>query len=155
MTFFDEGGGAPRAAKQQFGAADRSSVPDGTYVRVGDAEIGPGRAPREGRAPTAPTRAGTALHRPPRRPAPSAGGVDVRATLPRTKLLSPHPGALFDGTFEIGGERIEIAGWPGMVGHNWGAEHAERWVWIHAAGLRRRAGATTSTSPPGGSRSAR
>ena len=28
-----------------------------------------------------------------------------------------------------------MSGWPGMIGHNWGAEHAERWVWIQGAGL--------------------
>jgi hypothetical protein len=22
-----------------------------------------------------------------------------------------------------------------MVGHNWGSEHAERWIWLHAAGF--------------------
>ena len=22
--------------------------------------------------------------------------------------------------------------WRGMVGHNWGAQHAERWIWLHA-----------------------
>ena len=26
-------------------------------------------------------------------------------------------------------------GWRGMVGHNWGAEHAERWVWVQGAGF--------------------
>jgi hypothetical protein len=56
-----------------------------------------------------------------------------RAPLPRTKLLSPHPLALFSGSLEIGGERVSLEGWPGMVGHNWGAEHAATWVWIHAA----------------------
>src|SRR6185437_14057711 len=23
------------------------------------------------------------------------------------------------------------SGWQGMIGHNWGAQHAERWIWIH------------------------
>ncbi len=22
-----------------------------------------------------------------------------------------------------------------MVGHNWGAQHAERWIWLHGAGF--------------------
>ena len=26
---------------------------------------------------------------------------------------------------------MELDGWPGMIGHNWGAEHAERWIWMH------------------------
>ena len=36
---------------------------------------------------------------------------------------------------ELDGERIELSGWPGMVGHNWGAEHAERWVGLPGAGF--------------------
>jgi hypothetical protein len=52
--------------------------------------------------------------------------------LPRTKLTSPAPVASFDGRLELaGGEPIELRGWHGMVGHNWGSEHAERWIWLH------------------------
>lgn len=58
------------------------------------------------------------------------------APLPRTKLSSPAPAASFDGTLQIAGEReIELDGWRGMVGHNWGAEHAERWIWLHGIGF--------------------
>jgi hypothetical protein len=56
-----------------------------------------------------------------------------RAPLPRTKLLSPHPLALFSGRIELSGRRIDMLGWPGMVGHNWGAEHPRRSIWIHGA----------------------
>jgi hypothetical protein len=58
-----------------------------------------------------------------------------RAPLPRTKPESPQPDAVFTGWLEAGGRRTEVAGWRGMVGHNWGTEHAERWAWIHAAGF--------------------
>ena len=54
-----------------------------------------------------------------------------RAPLPRTKLTSPAPAASFDGTIELGDRTLELHGWRGMVGHNWGAEHAERWIWLH------------------------
>lgn len=54
-----------------------------------------------------------------------------RARLPRTKLLTPYPGAVFEGELTAGGRRIELDGWPGMIGHNWGAQHAERWIWLH------------------------
>ncbi len=55
-----------------------------------------------------------------------------RAPLPRTKLTSPAPAASFDGVLELAGrDAIELRGWPGMVGHNWGSEHAERWIWLH------------------------
>jgi hypothetical protein len=57
------------------------------------------------------------------------------APLPRTKLTSPAPAASFDGTLQIGEREIELDGWRGMVGHNWGAEHAERWIWLHGIGF--------------------
>jgi hypothetical protein len=56
-----------------------------------------------------------------------------RSRLPRTKLLSPVPGARFDGSLSVDGREIPVEGWPGMVGHNWGAQHAERWIWLHGA----------------------
>ncbi len=30
---------------------------------------------------------------------------------------------------------VELDGWRGMVGHNWGAEHAERWIWLSGLGF--------------------
>jgi hypothetical protein len=57
------------------------------------------------------------------------------APLPRTKLESPAPAARVSGTVEAGGRRLELEGWPGMVGHNWGAQHAERWLWLHGVGF--------------------
>ena len=55
-----------------------------------------------------------------------------RAPLPRTKLESPLPSATFDGTLEVGDRgRSTVAGWRGMAGHNWGAEHAATWIWLH------------------------
>jgi hypothetical protein len=51
------------------------------------------------------------------------------APVPRTKTLSPHPWTSFSGTVTLDGDTIELDGWHGMVGHNWGAEHAERWIW--------------------------
>ena len=55
--------------------------------------------------------------------------------LPKTKFLSPYPSAHFDGTLTLDGETLTLEGWPGMIGHNWGAEHAERWVWIQGGEL--------------------
>jgi hypothetical protein len=53
------------------------------------------------------------------------------APLPRTKLESPAPSARFSGAVEAGGRKLELDGWPGMIGHNWGSQHAERWLWLH------------------------
>jgi hypothetical protein len=54
-----------------------------------------------------------------------------RAPVPRTKLVSPHPAARLLGRLRVDGREIAVEGWPGMVGHNWGAEHAQRWIWLH------------------------
>ena len=54
-----------------------------------------------------------------------------RARLPRTKLLSPAPAARFSGRISLEGRTVEVDGWRGMAGHNWGAQHAERWIWLH------------------------
>ena len=54
-----------------------------------------------------------------------------RAPLPRTKLLSPAPAARFSGRLMVDGRTIDVDGWRGMAGHNWGAQHAERWIWLH------------------------
>jgi hypothetical protein len=56
-----------------------------------------------------------------------------RARVPRTKAVSLEPHATFHGRVTVGGQTLQIDGWPGMVGHNWGSEHAEGWVWLHGA----------------------
>jgi hypothetical protein len=128
------GGGAPKATKVTYGS-DRLSVPDDSYIGVGDARIGPAKA--AGSVSTPELRAKWDLrfenHHPPLRHLPR--DRMYRSRIPRTKLESPHPGATFSGTVEVDGELIVLEDWPGMVGHNWGTEHAERWVWIHAAGF--------------------
>jgi hypothetical protein len=53
------------------------------------------------------------------------------AALPRTKLESPSPAVAFSGRVAVGDTALELDRWPGMVGHNWGAQHAERWIWLH------------------------
>jgi hypothetical protein len=57
------------------------------------------------------------------------------ARLPRTKPLSLRPTAVFRGEFEVDGEVVAVDGWPGMVGHNWGEEHAESWIWLSGIGF--------------------
>jgi hypothetical protein len=132
MTWFDTSRGAPVAAKQQVAAAELS-VPDDSYIRVAESEIAPGRA--QGQVATDGVEASWNLRftdfSGPLRHFPSPWMYE--RPLPRTKLLSPHPCVTFDGILEVGDERIELAAWPGMVGHNWGAEHAETWIWIHGA----------------------
>jgi hypothetical protein len=130
FTLFDAAAAGPRATKATFGA-ERLSVPEGSYVRIDEAEIGP--AGLRGAIRTDALRAEWDLQirdrHEPLRHLPSERMY--RAALPRTKLLSPHPGALLTGAVTVDGERLELDSWPGMIGHNWGAEHAERWIWLH------------------------
>jgi hypothetical protein len=134
FTYFDSGAPGPQATKQTFGR-DQLSFPAGAYIEIGESVLEPGRA-RGGATSESLTAAwdleftdeSEPFHHLPYE-------VMYRTKLPRTKFLSPYPTASFTGTVTVGDERIEVGGWPGMIGHNWGAEHAERWVWIQASGL--------------------
>ncbi len=125
-TVFDTRRGRPFMHKL---SGEQPRAPADGWIAIGDSAIGPGRA--EGECGDA---------RWSLRVRSEASGLRhlapawlYRAPLPRTKLTSPAPAASFDGTLELAGRgTIELSGWPGMVGHNWGSEHAERWIWLHA-----------------------
>jgi hypothetical protein len=107
----------------------------GDWLAVGDSAIGPGRAvgsaAGEGRAASWELRFET-----PERPLfHLPRDWMYRAPVPRTKLLSPAPAARFDGRVSAGDRDLELSGWLGMVGHNWGSQHAERWIWMHGIGF--------------------
>ena len=132
FVLFDAAAAAPRATKRQFGA-DQLDAPNHSYIRVGDAVLGDGRA--TGSVATDALSASWDLsfsdehepfHHLPR-------DFLYNAPLPKTKFLSPYPNAVYNGSLEVAGERIQVENWRGMVGHNWGAEHAERWVWVQGA----------------------
>jgi len=123
IVMFGEDG--PVAFKQ---STTGPTVPAGGYIAIGDASFGPARIEgAAGEASWSLTREGDAapLHH---LPSP----LLYRLPLPRTKLESPHPASTFSGTVTVRGRTYELARWPGMVGHNWGAQHAERWIWLHA-----------------------
>src|SRR5215212_9217872 len=132
FTLFDAGSDGPYAVKQTW---PRPAAGGGRWLSVGEAAIGPGQASgsavAEGRqvswelrfeAPERPL-----FHLP--------GGWMYGAPVPRTKLLSPAPAARFDGRLNAGGRDLELSGWRGMIGHNWGSQHAERWIWLHGLGF--------------------
>ena len=64
---------------------------------------------------------------------PLRPSVLYRAPLPRTKLEACVPDGLVTGRLDVDGHRVGVSGWRGTVGHNWGSEHADTWVWLHAA----------------------
>jgi hypothetical protein len=134
FTLFDRSADGPRAAKVTVPASG-VSAPAGSWIRVADAEIGPEEA--EGSLDTEALGAAWSLtfdgNREPCKYLPADWLYE--APLPRTKFVAPLPDARFEGRLEIDDESIELAGWPGMIGHNWGSEHAERWIWIEGTGF--------------------
>jgi hypothetical protein len=134
FVLFDRAADGPRATKVTVPAA-QLSAPEGSWIRVGDAEIGPGAA--EGSVDTEALAAAWSLtfstEAEPCRYLPADWLYE--APLPKTKFVAPVPLAHFDGRLEIDDETIEFSGWPGMIGHNWGSEHAERWVWLEGTGF--------------------
>jgi hypothetical protein len=134
FVLFDRAASGPRATKVTVPAAELSA-PSGSWIRVGDAEIGPGRA--EGSVDTDSVSAAWSLtfsaEAEPCRYLPADWLYE--APLPKTKFVAPVPLTHFDGRLEIDDETLELSGWPGMIGHNWGSEHAERWVWLEGTGF--------------------
>jgi hypothetical protein len=134
-TLFDEQG--PHAAKvspppEQLGTGGAD------WVRIGDGRIG-----ADGCSGAIPDLAAWELR--------FDGGEEpfpylpsswmYTAKLPRTKALSLRPAIRVSGTVTVRGRTVELDGWPGMVGHNWGAEHAERWIWLHGTDFAEQPGA--------------
>ena len=125
-TLFDAAHGPPRAVKQTFPHPE-----GGDWITVGGHTFGPGRAAGSAEALghrgswdlRLDTGSGALEHLP--------AAWMYTARLPRTKTLSPVCDARLDGHVEVDGHRVEVTGWRGMAGHNWGAEHAERWIWLH------------------------
>jgi hypothetical protein len=134
FVLFDREAEGPRATKVTVPAAELSA-PAGSWIRVDGAEIGPGRA--VGAVDTDAVKASWELtfsgDAEPCKYLPSDRLYETR--LPKTKFVAPFPDARFNGRLEIDGETIELGEWPGMIGHNWGTEHAERWVWLEATGF--------------------
>jgi hypothetical protein len=121
-TVFDPGAGAPSAVKQSQPARPASVAGAGAFH---------GEARARGRMAEwdlTVSGAGTPLrHLRPR--------TLYRLPVPRTKLEAPVPDGTASGRLVFDGAELDVVAWRATVGHNWGAEHAERWVWLHAAGF--------------------
>ena len=128
FTLFDRAADGPVACKVTL---DDVGAAGGEYIHVGTSRLGAGSATGSADGHEWELRFDSgedAFRHLPR-------GWMYRAPVPRTKLLSPYPNTRFDGWVAAGADRIDVSGWPGMVGHNWGTEHAERWIWMHATGF--------------------
>ncbi|MEA2497324.1 MAG: hypothetical protein QOJ29_5235 [Thermoleophilaceae bacterium] len=128
FVLFTESG--PQAAKVTPGP-EALSRGDGAFIRIGESTFEDGRV--RGEALEAKwnltfEHAEAELRHLPR-------AWMYKAPIPRTKLTSPYPAARFSGTVSFGEREVELDSWAGMIGHNWGSEHAERWIWLHGANL--------------------
>jgi hypothetical protein len=134
FVLFERDAESPRATKLTV-PSSQLSAPVGSWIRVEGAEIGPGRA--AGAITTEALEASWDLT--------FSGDAEpckylpadwlYEAPVPRTKFVAPYPNARFEGRLQIGAETVELDAWPGMIGHNWGSEHAERWVWLEGTGF--------------------
>src|SRR4051812_48992181 len=136
FTLFDAAAEGPVASKVTFDAGELTAGGE-TYVRIGPGTFAPGGATGETGVASWELSfepGGPPLHHLPRE-------WMYRAPVPRTKLLSPYPAARFSGHADVDGRRVELESWPATVGHNWGAQHAERWIWMHGIELQGSPGA--------------
>lgn len=132
FTLFDRDAPHPRAVRVDVG---EPATGDGSWIRFGDSRFG---ASEITGAASSPERSAswTLRHSSDEEPLwhlPRSWMYTAR--LPRTKLLSPSPTTVFDGTVEVDGETVDVSGWTGMVGHNWGEQHAEQWIWLSGLGF--------------------
>jgi hypothetical protein len=128
-------GTAARPIARRTAAPQRLGTPGrGNWAEIDGATIGPGHA--EGALQDC---RWSLLWKPqPRQQQPlpylpSSWLYDRR--LPRSNGAAVAPSARFAGEAEIAGTHLDLSGWRGMVGHNWGSDHADRWIWLHAFGL--------------------
>jgi hypothetical protein len=122
LTVFDAGRPAPSAYKQS--ATDPE--PEG-WLKVGDSVFGPTGV--HGGAGPATWDLDWTGDEPGLRHLPKS--IMYSAPLPKTKLESPRPHVRVSGQVTIDDNNVALDDWPGMVGHNWGAQHADRWIWLH------------------------
>ena len=132
ITVAGAGDGGPLAHK----ASSEEPAVAGGRLHIGDSAFG--RDDVEGAAGPAEWELRWTGDEPPLRHLPAE--LLYRAPLPKTKLESPRPAVAVHGRVTVGTETVELDGWPGMVGHNWGAQHAERWIWLHGIAFADRPG---------------
>lgn len=131
LTLFDASSSAPVATKETLPPGELSDEP---YVRIGESSFAPGRIHGRTRSGVRPASWDLAFE-PGEQPLRHLPEYLYRAPLPRTKLESLHPSTRFSGTVVIGDRMVQLDDWPGTIGHNWGSEHAEQWIWLHGAGF--------------------
>ena len=60
-------------------------------------------------------------------------GFMYRASVPKTKVISPNFSMKVYGSVEVNGRTFDCNGEPGQQTHLWGTKHAERWTWANSS----------------------
>lgn len=58
-------------------------------------------------------------------------GVMYTGPFPKSKLVTPRPDLILEGSIRVDDREIAVSGWRGMQGHNWGRGHADFYAWGH------------------------
>jgi hypothetical protein len=127
VTWFERGAGAPRAFRVTAPEPLTAAPPAWARSALGEIAAGYARGALEGASWELSWAA-----RVPELPYLPARWLYDRP-LPRSQGVALAPRAEITGCLDLGGERVRLDAWEGMVGHNWGSEHAEQWSWLHGA----------------------
>lgn len=125
---------APHTAiKTTWPAAQAEVAPNCLYVRVGSVTLGQGKAKGSLRDDASGASIDwdlsfTSEHEGFRH-LPYAWMYEGK--IPKSKANSPQIDSRFSGSVSVNGVVTQIEDAPGMLGHNWGSQHAESWTWAH------------------------
>jgi hypothetical protein len=133
LTLFDRDGDRPMALKASVSDGELRTG-EGEYIGVGESALRSGRATGSVAAEGAgEARWELAFDEGAEQFPYLPGAWMYERPLPRTKATCLYPASTFRGEIVVRGQRYAVDGWPGMVGHNWGQEHAYRSSWIQGA----------------------
>ena len=112
------------------------SAPEGTYIRIGDSTFEDGRVAGSGEDRAARRLMGAVVRLRARTRSSTCRATGCTARRCRRRSCSARTRTRASTASSAPGEReVAVDGWRGMVGHNWGTQHAERWIWLHGAGF--------------------
>ena len=132
--------GVHRVAKRVVPSRELDLAPADGIVRLGEAvlteDAARGTIPAEGGLPDAAWELELTGDEPPIIHYPHAWMYT--AAFPKKKVLTPRPGLVFRGNMRVGDTEVDVDGWTGLQGHNWGRSHAHDYAYGNAGRFRER-----------------
>ena len=133
-VLMDADAGVHRVAKRVVPATEVDLDPQGAIVRLGEALLSEDEAVGEIPASAGLSAASWSMQlqgdEPPLLHYPSAWMYT--AGFPKKKTLTPQPFVRFSGRFRVDEQEIDLDGWTGLQGHNWGRAHAVDYAYGNA-----------------------